>query len=149
MKAQSLLHRPVRSHAPDARLFLTSMCAAAFLLGCPSSSEGDQDSLVCSQDIRPGIDIEVRDSRTGAPAACGATAEIREGDYLETLDAASRCTVIPDTTALFGAWERAGTYKVTVHKAGYQEWVKDDVVVVADQCHVQTMTLQANLEPAP
>ena len=92
MKAQSLLHRPVRSHAPDARLFLTSMCAAAFLLGCPSSSEGDQDSLVCSQDIRPGIDIEVRDSRTGAPAACGATAEISEGDYLETLDAASRCT---------------------------------------------------------
>jgi hypothetical protein len=128
------------------------LCAAALLLGCPASTDsaGDQgDTLICSTDIRPGIDIEVRDSRTGAPAACGATAEIREDDYVEALDAASRCVGMPDTTALFGAWERAGTYKVTVHKAGYLEWAKDDVMVVAGKCHVETVTLQANLEPAP
>jgi hypothetical protein len=54
-----------------------------------------------------------------------------------------------NTLELFGALERPGTYTVTVDKPGYQQWKQERVRVRDGSCHVQTVTLQANLVRAP
>lgn len=38
------------------------------------------DDSLCTLEARAGINVEVRDATTGAPAAFGATGEIRDGD---------------------------------------------------------------------
>jgi hypothetical protein len=48
---------------------------------------------------------------------------------------------------LIGAWERAGTYTVTVDKLGFETWVRDDVEVQAGECHVFPVRLEAVLSP--
>ena len=50
---------------------------------------------------------------------------------------------------LIGAWERAGTYTVTVDKPGFERWVRDDVEVEEGECHVVPVRLEAVLSPAP
>ena len=124
----------------------------AVVLGCsqrPNDTEEPNPlaKAMCTADLRAAVSIEVRDMATGEPAACGASAEIRDGDYVEPLTGQGSCAIAPETF-LEGAWERVGTYTVTIRKAGYQEWVRSQVVVIADQCHVQTVTLQALLEPS-
>jgi len=137
---------PVRSVG-----ILLSGVLVAFLLGCPfKSDDGNDDGLNCTFEARAGINLQVRDATTGAPAACGATGEIREGDLVELVTLSeTRCATFPDSLSFAGAWERAGTYTVVVKKPGYQDWVKEEVVVMEGACHVQTVTLQANLEPEP
>ena len=126
----------------------------AAVLGCSHRSTEAQGAnpltsgLVCTDELRAGITVEVRDAATGAPAACGASGEARDGDYIASLTDEGRCVTAPQTWAyLTGAWERAGIYTVTIRKPGYRDWVRDQVVVIADLCHVHPMTLQANLEP--
>ena len=48
---------------------------------------------------------------------------------------------------LIGAWERAGSYTVTVEKPGFRPWVRDDVEVEAGECHVVPIRLDAVLSP--
>ena len=79
------------------------------------------------------------DGSTG-PVMC-TKMTLNEGAYFES-------TVgIEDNSMLIGAPERAGTYIVTVARSGYHTWIQTDVVVTADECHVQTVSLRAELEP--
>jgi hypothetical protein len=92
--------------------------------------------------------VEVRDSGSGEPAACGATGLAHEGAYIEALTGLDDCVTQSDTWVhLLGAWERAGVYTVTIRKPGYQDWIREQVVVTADECHVRTVKLQADLIP--
>ena len=43
------------------------------------------------------------------------------------------------------AYERAGTYTVTVHATGYRDWIKPGVTVTKDVCHVIGVLLTARL----
>lgn len=95
--------------------------------------------LACTQEARAAINVEVRDSVTNAPAVSGAVAVAREGLFADTL------IVIGPSMA--GAWERAGTYEVTVTKSGYHSWSVTGVLVTADACHVHPVVLQARIKP--
>lgn len=110
---------------------------AALFGACNSTSE---NPTACTLEARAAINVEVRDSLTGQPAAAGATGVAAEGAYADTLDAFS-------ATSLAGAYERAGTYTVTVRKPGYREWRLTGVTVTSDACHVQPVQLQARLVP--
>jgi len=46
---------------------------------------------------------------------------------------------------LMAAFERPGTYAVTVSKAGYLDFTINDVVVTAGACHVIPVTVEAPL----
>ena len=123
------------------------------VLGCSHRSGENQErspfasGMVCTDELRAGITVEVRDALTGTPAACGASGEARDGTYIAPLTDEGRCTEAPMTWAyLTGAWERAGVYTVAIRKPGYRDWVQEQVVVTADACHVQPVSLQANLE---
>lgn len=100
--------------------------------------------LTCTDEARPTLSVEVRDARTGAPAAQGARGIIREGTYSDSLRAATETLLFAQNTC-----ERPGTYDVTVEKAGYLAWTERGVQVAADACHVCSRTITARLEPAP
>ena len=111
------------------------------LLGIFTGCDGSTGPVMCTKELRFGIQMEVVNAESGNPNAAGATMTLNEGAYFES-------TVgIEDNSILVGAPERAGTYNVTVARSGYHTWVQTDVVVTADECHVQTVLLRAELEP--
>lgn len=113
--------------------------AVLVLAGCGDSPT---DPILCTEEFRFGLSIQVLNGRTGAGEAVGAEGTITEGDYVETLQ------VFGDD-AMFGAGERAGTYDIRITKPGFIDWTALQVTVTADECHVQTVILQANLVPLP
>ncbi len=121
-------------------LSLGALLLAPVLIGC---SEDGSGPIACTLEYRAGITVEITDSATGLAAAEGATLTIREGEYVESW------TDTFGGVTLAGAWERAGTYDVTVAKDGYHTWIRTDVVVDADECHVHSVALQAALTRIP
>lgn len=118
----------------------------AMLSGCSLSDIFDGGRL-CTANIQPGIQATVTDSVTGAPAAAGAKLVARDGTYADS----SMYPADPQYQQawLAGAYERAGTYAVTITKPGYRPWAKSGVVVTRGECHVNTVKLEAKLQPAP
>ena len=46
-----------------------------------------------------------------------------------------------------GVYERPGTYTVAVSHPDYRPWQRTGVAVSRDECHVQTQTVTARLQP--
>ena len=111
------------------------------LLGVLAGCDGSTDPIMCTRELRFGIQMEVINAESRNPSAAGATMTLNEDTYFESI------VGIEDNSMLVGAPERAGTYIVTVARSGYHTWVQTDVVVTADECHVQTVSLIAELEP--
>jgi hypothetical protein len=119
---------------------LPATYGAAALVSALAMTQGCADSpLVCTAEVRPGLAIEVRDSLTGTPRAEQTFGLVRSGRFLDTLEG--------DSLVLVGAWERAGTYAVDLERWGYLAWRRTEVTVPKDECHVQTVALQARLQP--
>lgn len=126
---------------------LTFLLLVVLVSACSEHSDQHvMPGFFCTENLLAGVTVEVRDASTAAPAACGVTGEIREGDFVEPLGDSGSCATHPDLAYLSGAYERPGTYRVSISKPGYKEWVRDGVVVTADACHVRTAFLSANLE---
>ena len=96
---------------------------------------------ICTLSFDYGIVVRVEDSVSGAPAASGARLVLRDGAYLESTE--------ENLAGLYlnGAGERAGDYTVTVQKPTYHDWVRTNVRVTADACHVHSVSLTARLQP--
>ena len=104
-----------------------------------------QGEIICTLEARPGLAIEVREAATGAPAVEGTFAFLLDGEYTETLEGPP-IGLGTDPPTLYGAYERAGTYHISVVKVGFKTWQARDVKVDADECHVKTVRLEAQLE---
>jgi hypothetical protein len=112
---------------------------APLLAACPQNPLED---TACTMEARTAVQVEMRDARTGAALKGPATLTVRDGAFVETAE-------IPEEFSSMGiAHERAGVYVVTVKKAGYRDWTRADVAVKRGECHVETATLRAELEPA-
>lgn len=98
--------------------------------------------LACTEEARPGLSITVRDSVTNTPIATGAEIVAREGEYADT----ARGSLLGSGVYAL-AYERAGVYDVTVSHPAYRLWTRAAVRVTADECHVQTVSLVARLQP--
>jgi hypothetical protein len=114
------------------------------LTGC--GSEETPEVPVCTASIEPAISIEVRDASTNAQISCGAQALIEKAGYQETIENPTGPNCY-DGIMLQGAYERPGVYTVTVTKPGYSPWSIDNVIVTSNICHVNTVTLQAAMQP--
>lgn len=101
----------------------------------------------CPDNYAYGIVVSVRDSTTGADAVAGATGIASDGAFRDSVSIPSGTS--PHASAISLVGERAGTYTVTVRKAGYRDWTNSNVVVTRDACHVRTVTLTAQLQPGP
>lgn len=108
----------------------------------------DSPPVYCTDNFVWGLQVEVQDSVASAPSASGAQLIARDGAYADT---ASYPPSRPDldNLPLVAAGERAGTYTVTVTKAGFIDWERSNVVVTADECHVQPVALTARLRRTP
>jgi hypothetical protein len=120
------------------------LLGVVFAGGC-----GLLDPVVCPGVVSRAIEVEVRDARTGAPAAAGALGIAREGSFADTLRVVGWMTHPDPETAhlLGGAEERPGLYAVRVEKPGYLPWERSGVRAQRGPCGVVTARLQANLEP--
>lgn len=116
---------------PTSRL---PLLALALLWACSSST-----SVICSDLAVPAVIVEPQDSATAAPLAQGTRGVAHDGSFSDSLRTRS-------PTSLQAAFERPGTYTVTVVHPGYADWVRSDVLVLRGVCHVQSVTLQARLQ---
>jgi hypothetical protein len=108
------------------------------LAGCGNLPIGTD----CTTDVRPAVAVELRDARTGAALTAPATAVARDGAFVDSAE------VRAGESSARLAQERPGVYDVTVRKAGYREWKRTGVRARDGECHVRTVRLDANLEPA-
>lgn len=103
----------------------------------------DDDQIVCTQEAKAGLNITVKDAVTNEILSSGVTVTAQDGTYSETLEV----FIGDDSTVFIGAWERQGTYIVTVSKEGYQTFTSSPIQVFADECHVIPQLLNVALQP--
>jgi hypothetical protein len=111
----------------------------AFLVCADACARG------CDTILIPGISVTVVDKSTGNPFAGDVAVIATEGSYTETINPPP-LPAGPRLASL--AYERPGTYRVEVQAPGYVTWVATNVRVTHDGCHVETVQLTAELEPA-
>jgi hypothetical protein len=115
---------------------------------CPLRTEG----YVCTADFRLGLSVRVKDSATVAWAASGSRLITVDQHGVVVDSGSGYWAAIPanrpdlDSTGLGGAGEHPGTFRVTVRKPGYKDWVRSGVQVTADKCHVRRTELTALLQ---
>jgi len=101
------------------------------------------DSIVpidCPEIARPGISLIALDRATAEPVRVKGTLVVREGSFAETATNAP-----PVELTFYAAYERPGTYTVTLEIPGYETWRLDGVVVNANKCSVNTVPLAAQI----
>lgn len=117
---------------------LLALGSAAALSGC------DIVGVVCTDELRLSVVVEVRDAATGSPAAFGVTGISEHESGVLTEFTAS------GDLRLDGNWgtELPGEHTITIRRPGYlTEVVHADVD--ADRCHVETETVEAEIAPDP
>ena len=115
-----------------------TLLALASLLGCDDAHSFTPP--ICTAQFVYGISVDVVDSGSEAPLADSATMTLRDGNYVES------ATLSPDGLTMNGAGERAGNYTVVVARPRYHNWVRTEVQVDADECHVIPIKLRAELQ---
>ena len=111
------------------------LALAALAISCSAGSGN------CTDIAEAGLTVYVLDQTTGAPI-CNATVTATDGTYTETLQQTS-----PASGCYYaGAYERAGTYDVTVAAPGYATSSQSGIVVPSGVCHVQGQTLNFNMQ---
>ena len=104
----------------------------------------------CTTEARPGLAIAVTDSITGSTGPFTAVSYVaKQGtDFRDSTLIAAVPASLSGVPFLAGlAYERAGTFDVSVKAANYKLWTKSGVVVTKDACHVTTVSLTARLIP--
>lgn len=121
------------------KLFLFLACMP-FLLA--TTCEED-DEVYCTQEAKAGLNITVKDAVNGEFLSTGVTVIAQDGSYSETLEQFTN----EEIPVFIGAWERIGTYTITVSKEGYQTFTSEPIVVTADVCHVIPQQINVDLQP--
>jgi len=90
----------------------------------------------------PAITLVALDARTRQPITRSARVIARDGEYADTAGPVG----MPPVYGI--AYNRPGTYSVTLDLAGYLSWRIDGVVAHPDRCNVVTVPLTAWLVPS-
>ncbi len=125
-----------------ARLITIVLATLVVLVGCGSDS--GNEGYVCTASFEPGIVLEVRDGATNEPLADIATAMVSSLTFTEQMTV---CAMDQNGQGLLlcGAYERTGTYAISLRVDGYEPWNATGVVVVPASCHVATVQLAAEM----
>lgn len=105
------------------------LCFTPFLMAM-QCNEDDDNQVNCTMEARAGLNITVQDAVSHAVLTEDVTVVATEGSYSETLER------IPGSDIFSGAWERDGSYVLTVSKSGYQTYTSETITVTSDVCHV-------------
>lgn len=111
-------------------------------LSVACSGDDDNNDVICTEEARAGLNVTVKDAETAQVLGEGVTVVAADGAYTETLQ-------YLDAPAQFvGAWERAGTYTLTVTAEGYETFTSQPIAVGEDECHVISEIITVQLQPA-
>lgn len=113
----------------------------------------------CAEDMvaRPGLEIEIRDARTGQPVAYDATVIVADGSYADTIRVREMYSAVTvEDGIVWAADNRPGTYDVTIVHPQYQTWTRTGIRVRSsgessafDSSPLpETVHVAASLEPA-
>ena len=110
------------------------------LLICTACNIDEQDEtsdpVFCTTELSPGLEITVLDATNNMLIVTGITVIVTDNDYTETL------VNFADTDVFVGAFERTGSYTITVSGDGYETFITDvPIVVEEDFCHVITESM--------
>jgi hypothetical protein len=121
------------------KLFLFFLFSTLFFTS--SCNNNDDNQIFCTDQFVYGLYVIVLDSSTGNPIFQDIEIKAVDGTYQEILELVSGLEY-----AFVGAGERAGTYVVTITKAGYQTYTSAPIVLTRDECHVIPQSLTVNLQ---
>ena len=103
------------------RTIVSSVVAIAALACRPAAPTADtaasKPSVMCTMQAVAALNVDAIDSATGAPATKGASIVARSATYADSTQGAA-----PDDQPVGLAYEKAGTYTVTVTKPGNNPW---------------------------
>lgn len=114
------------------------LCGLFIFLSCTSNKI---DDINCTQEARAGLNITVKDAVSNQVLGNGITVTAKDGNYMETLEFYNA-----NNPVFSGAYEREGTYIISVSGAGYVTFVSGAILVTADECHVIPQQLQVILQ---
>ena len=121
------------------KLFLFLLFSTLFFTS--SCDDNDDNQIYCTDQLVYGLNVIVLDAVTGNPIFQDIEVKAVDGTYQELLE------LVPGLEYVFvGAGERAGTYVVTITKAGYQTYTSEPIVLTRDECHVIPQSLTVNLQ---
>ena len=100
------------------------------------------DGFSCPEEDVAGIEINVWDVQTGASVTCP-TVSAHDGDYVESLSGES----CDGQSWVSGVVSRPGTYTVEVSASGYAPRTLEDVNILASECGIAPVYVEAWLEP--
>ena len=98
--------------------------------------------------LSPGVAVEVlvRDSVTGAPAADGALGTLDfSGEEIPLVLTGMDIHGVP---LVLSGGSQPGRYSVRIEKSGYESWVRPILRVESNNCGLLTERLEARLQPA-
>jgi hypothetical protein len=96
----------------------------------------------CTTNAAPAVSVAVHDSASNALVGRGAKIIARDGAFADTAD------ITNEYDGPYGlAHERTGSYDVTVEQQGYRVWSRAGLNVTRGECHVQTVSITARLQP--
>ncbi len=116
---------------------------ALVLTGCRETPPTEVP-VVCTMEFRYGLGVRVKDSLSGAWIASGSTIVVRDGTYADSVVVPANRPDLDAGISSF-AGERAGSYSVSVRRAGYTDWLQSTIVVTKDECHVKPVGITAQL----
>ncbi|RZJ72391.1 carboxypeptidase-like regulatory domain-containing protein [Flavobacterium sp.] len=126
------------------RKLLLILCCFPLLMAATCEDNDDNAFLDdnCTEEAVAGLNVQVKDAATGEflsdvviTAQDGAYGEI-----LELVPASNPATYV-------GAWERTGTYVLTIQKDGYQSFISNGFQVTENVCHVNPQNLTFEISP--
>ncbi|MBW1293971.1 hypothetical protein [Aquimarina litoralis] len=117
-------------------LILLTICCA-----CNLDEQDTQDPVFCTDELRPGLEITVLDSLDNTVITSGIMVIAKDGDYTETL------VNFEGTTTFVGAFERTGTYSISIGSEVYENFSSTESIMVdKDICHVITESREIILQ---
>ena len=129
------------------RNIFLSLKTVVSVFGWMGCEEFATEPIMCTKEMRPSIFITITDKDTGAKVT-RSTITLQDGDYVETLTTTSTGAGGP-ANQVSGAWERKGNYDIIVSNPDYLTWLRRNIPITSDECHVQTAIVTAKLSPKP
>lgn len=121
---------------------IAPLVAIACLTGC-----SDATTRFCTTDVKYALRIALADSLTGQIGPFRNLAIVAvDGSYKDSLFIPT-VGPTPNPNLYSVAPEHAGTFTLTVRADGYQTWTKSGIVVLRDECHVESVDLPVRLAP--
>jgi hypothetical protein len=123
------------------RVRIAGVSLSAVFVACNSPPNASTPRTICTMEARAALTVEAVDSATGAPATRGARIVAQSATDTDSTKGPAASDLPVGL-----AYERAGTYTVTVTKPGYRQWTQSGITVTKDECHVTPVKVTARLQ---